>query len=111
MTRLLPLLLSCSVDVPPINGALDGDGCGRTAVAEYTAHDGCVKLQDTNGKTLFKLDTSDSCGGPPCIVLLPGETGFALELVKLDGRGQWTVEPVSCDAQCCGEYLGRFQCW
>ena len=63
---------------------LAGDAPGQsTTLYWYTAGpDECVKLTDTNGRTLFKLTSSESCGGPPCIVLLPGHTASVLEKTR-----------------------------
>lgn len=113
MTRLSALLLCCSFEAhaPDVGSALGGDYCGRVAVAEYTVGANCLKLSDFGGETLFRLSDSQSCGGPPCVVLQPGETAFALVKTKPGPEAMWSVEPVACDELCCGEYLGEEQCW
>ena len=113
MIRLAVLALACS-DYGYVMHAPSLDGCTRVAVAEYTAGAGeCVKLSDVNGKTLFKAGTSESCGGPPCVGLQPGETGYALEKAKPGERAEWSVERGPCETvmRCCGDYLGEWQCW
>lgn len=113
MTRLALLCLACSssAHAPDLSGYLDGDACGRVPVATYTAGADCLKLEDVHG-ALFRMADSTSCGGPPCVLLKPGETAYALEKVKPAAEGaSWSVTPVDCSEQCCGDYLGRYQCW
>jgi hypothetical protein len=88
VTRWLVLLLvGCGYDthVPNIT-----DLCPRAELEAYTAGpEECITLWDVNGLTLFKLSTSDSCGGPDCLELGPGETGYALEKIKPGEPAQW----------------------
>jgi hypothetical protein len=118
MTRLsLLLALSCSdyaSHSPDVGGYLSGDYCGRIPIATYTAGPNeCVRLSDWEGETIFRFDTSESCGGPPCEVAYPGETLLALEKFKDHGMAEWTVERGSCEelGECCGFYLDEDQCW
>jgi len=111
MRVLLLLLVSCSDShIPAIYGALDGNECGRVAVAEYTAENSCIKL-DNIRETLFKLKSSESCGGPPCLVIQLGDTAYALEKSTSFKPAEWSVSEVDCSEQCCADYLGKFQCW
>jgi len=115
MTRLALLLLSCadaSVHMPdPFSD------CNRVEVAAYTAGDECIRLEDTNGRTLFKLSTSESCGGPPCITIHPGETAYALELDRFIAEAaDWTVQTGPCESlgECCADFYepcGGPCCW
>ncbi len=110
------MLLSCgdfdyAAHVPPLSGE-----CSRVAVAEYTAPaDGCIRLEQTNGKALFKLSNSESCGGAPCIRIRSGETGYVLESAKFGERATWSEWRGPCDeaAECCADYApcGGFCCW
>ncbi len=97
MIRWLALLLvACGYDthVPNITNL-----CPRAEAEAYTAGpDECVTLWDTNGLTLFKLDTSDSCGGPPCLELGPGETAYALEKIKPGPPAQWAWYRGPCES-------------
>lgn len=95
--RLLTLLsLSCAPQhVPSLL-----DTCPRVEVAAYTAETGCLLLRD-QANTLFKLDTSESCGGPPCLLLEPGQTGYALEKVRPGFPATWTVTPGDCEELRC----------
>ena len=73
--------------------------CPRAVVEVYTAPaDGCVTLWDVNGLTLFKLETSDSCGGPDCLELGAGETGYALEKLKPGTPAQWAWYVGPCES-------------
>jgi hypothetical protein len=115
MTRLSALLLACSLEThsPDVGGYLSGDACGRVPVATYTADSECIRLSDWGGETLFRAAESESCGGPPCIWLAPGQTGLALEKLKDKGSAEWSVEVGDCAeiGECCGFYLDREQCW
>jgi hypothetical protein len=72
--------------------------CARTEVEAYSAGDAeCVLLDDSNGLTLFKLETSESCGGPPCLRLEPGQVGYALEKIKPTAGAEWNVTRGACD--------------
>lgn len=99
MTRLLPLLLACSsLDPDGYSAHVPSQvGCGRVAIASYTAEAECLKLEDTNGRTLFKRSTSDSCGGPACLVLQPGESGYVLEKAKFGEAAEWSVQGGPCE--------------
>lgn len=111
----LILTLGCSevsVHMPnPLNE------CNRIEVETHTALLQCTRLQDTNGRTLFKLSTSESCGGPPCLVIHPGETAYVLELDRLVAEaGEWTVQTGPCEEMepCCADYYspcGGPCCW
>lgn len=98
MTRILAfLLLACDVEfhAPDITDPT----CARMAIAVYTAPAGkCVRLSDQNGLTLFRLAESDSCGGPSCIVLQPGQTALALRKVAPGPDPHWHIETDECDA-------------
>jgi hypothetical protein len=87
------LLLGCDLTTHPPNLL---ELCPRVEVAAYTAEAGCVRLQDTNGMTLFRLSTSESCGGPPCLLLEPGQTGYALEKIRPSPDAEWFVEHGPC---------------
>lgn len=98
MTRLSALLLACSFEPSDYSAHMPvNPDCGRVAIAEYQAEADCVRLSDANGRALFKLSTSESCGGPECILLKPGETGYVLEKVKLGERAEWDVQVGACD--------------
>lgn len=71
--------------------------CPRVPIAVITAGEGeCVRLQD-EGRALFKLDTSESCGGPACLRLEPGQTGLVLEKIKPGPAAEWGVTRGACD--------------
>ena len=114
---LILSLVACSDDISVHTpNLLEKERCGRVPIAEYSAGpDECVRVEDLNGKTLFQLTTSESCGGPPCMTLRPGETGYVLEKVKPGYSAEWDVQRGACDAlpQCCGEYepCGGYCCW
>ncbi len=94
MTRLALFLLACSDGIAMHPPDL---GCQRVPVAVYEAGGDCVLLEDANGRALFRLSTSESCGGPPCLLLLPGEVGYALELSYPGEPARWTVGRGSCE--------------
>ncbi len=72
--------------------------CFRVPIAQYTAPDnGCIRLKDKNGLSLFKLDTSESCGGPDCLRLESGETGIVLAKVRPGPEPSWLVFSGACD--------------
>ncbi len=56
----------------------------------------CVRLDDRNGLTLFKLADSDSCGGPNCLHFSNGQTAYALEKIKPGEPAQWSFWRGSC---------------
>lgn len=95
MSRLLCLLLAACGDFtthPPDITEL----CPRVEVAAYTApDDGCLLLESERD-ALFRLDSSENCGGPAVLCLRPGETGYALERVRPAAPARWTVTPVHC---------------
>ncbi len=115
MRLLLTIVIAGCGDVS-IHTPQPFDRCGRVEIATYTAPaDECLRLEDTSGTTLFRLSTSESCGGPPCITLQPGETGFVLERIKPDTAAAWDAQIGACDAlpKCCRDYdpCGGFCCW
>lgn len=115
MTRLVLLALACSdLDGYSVHAPAFFGDCGRVPIEDYTAGEECIRLEDTSGTALFRLATSESCGGPPCLTLQPGETGLVLEKVKPGPAAEWTAERGPCDelAQCCGYYPEtEWQCW
>ena len=117
MIRAFLLALACSdasVHAPDVGAIVSGDPCGRVPVATYTAEQECVRLADMNGETLFKLTESTSCGGPPCMFLQQGESGYALARVKPGHEPEWSVEYGTCEElpACCGYYPGdEWRCW
>ena len=83
-----------SVNPPNITQPL----CTRVEIVALTAGDDeCILLEDQNGLTLFKLDTSTSCGGPPCLRLDPGRTGYVLEKMRPGPDAQWNETRGACD--------------
>ncbi len=94
-------LLGCSVHVPELTDGL----CARVETEAYTAGENeCLLLEDLNGLTLFKYETSESCGGPPCLRLEPGQTGYVLEKARPGTPAQWQVTRGVCAAvPQCGE--------
>lgn len=88
MTRLALLALACSFEthVPNVT-----EPCSRAIVAEYTAPAGeCMRLDDAGG-ALFRLSTSDDCGGPACIRFCDGATAYALEKLRPGPAAEWTM--------------------
>jgi hypothetical protein len=87
------LLCACSYTAhPPLL-----NGCPRVEVEAYTAGAlECVLLEDTNGLTLFRLESSESCGGPACLRLDPGQTGYALEKIRPGPEAEWSVLQDAC---------------
>jgi hypothetical protein len=113
---LILAVVACSDDRFSVHTPNLFEQCGRMPIAEYTAEaNECIRLEDINEKTLFRLATSESCGGPPCMTLHPGEKGYVLEKVKPGDPAEWDVQRGPCDqmAQCCGEYepCGGYCCW
>lgn len=85
----------CSVNTPNLSQPF----CTRVEVETHTAaEDECILLRDENGLTLFKLDTSDSCGGPPCLRLEPGQSGYVLEKLRPGPPAEWSVTRGACGA-------------
>jgi hypothetical protein len=91
--RLSLLLAACSVHAPTLNG------CPRAIVEVVTAGEECVRLESVRD-ALFRLDTSESCGGPPCLVLEPGQTAYVLERIRPGFPAEWRAVPVDCEAAC-----------
>lgn len=98
MRWLALLALACS-DVSLHSPSVLDPFCTRVAIETYTAPaETCIRLVDANGLTLFKRSDSDSCGGPPCLRLLPGETAFVLAKLRPDtAEPAWLVEIDDCD--------------
>jgi hypothetical protein len=88
MTRAVLLLAACSdlaTHAPDL-----GHLCSRAVVAEYTAPPGeCVRLDDANGRSLFRLSTSEDCGGPACIRFGDGQTALVLEPLAPGPQAEW----------------------
>jgi hypothetical protein len=88
------LVLACG-ELPEITG---GQLCPRVATESHTAGpDVCVRLDDQNGMTLFRLSTSEDCGGPPCLRLTPGQTGYVLEKLAPSTPAVWSYWVDSCE--------------
>jgi hypothetical protein len=95
---VLALLVGCG---DPINLHPPSvlDPCPRAAIEHYTAApDECLTLVSVHD-TLFRLDTSDSCGGPPCLALLPGESAYVLERLRPAAPAMWSVWRGPCAFQ------------
>ena len=113
---LILAVVACSDDRFSVHTPNLFEQCGRMPIAEYYAETAeCIRLEDANGRALFKLTTSESCGGPPCMRLNPGESAYVLEKVKPGDPAQWDVQRGPCDElpPCCGEYepCGGYCCW
>jgi hypothetical protein len=82
------LAMSCSdfsTHVPNITAP-----CSRAAVAEVISQpDECVRLDDAGG-ALFRLTTSEDCGGPACIRYCDGAAAFVLEKLRPGPAAEWT---------------------
>ena len=93
MTRWALLLCACSygTHVPDIT-----EPCPRVPIAAYTAGaEECILLDDVE-LALFKLDTSESCSGPPCLRLEPGQTAYVMEKIKPGPAARWTAQHGPC---------------
>ena len=88
------LTAGCSSVNPP---DISQPFCTRVEILAVTAleHE-CILLEDQNGLTLFKLDTSQSCGGPPCLRLIPKETAYVLEKMRPGPDAEWTTTRGAC---------------
>jgi hypothetical protein len=94
MTRLALLALACSLEtnVPNIS-----DPCSRAVIASYTAPpEECVRLDDANGLALFRLSTSQDCGGPSCIRYGEEQTAYVLEKIAPNAGAEWAMRHGPC---------------
>jgi hypothetical protein len=73
------------------------DPCPRAVVEVVTAESECARLV-SEWDTLFRFDSSGSCGGPPCLVLEPGQTAYVLERIRPAPPAEWRVEWGECGA-------------
>ena len=92
---LAALLLSCDLttNVPDLSSPT----CPRVEIAVYTAGpDSCIRLLDKDG-ALFKLATSESCSGPSCVRLEPGETAYVMGRIRPAPEPTWLVYYGTCD--------------
>jgi hypothetical protein len=95
----LTLALACGDHEVHVPDLTHGQLCPRAIVETYTAPpDRCLRLDDQNGLTLFRAAESDDCGGPPCLRLTPGQTGYALEKIRPGTPAVWSFWIDSCDA-------------
>ena len=93
MMRFAILLCACTWETHAPNAL---DPCPRVPVAVITAGaEECVRLQD-EARALFKLDASESCGGPACLRLEPGQTGMVLEKIKPGPAAEWSMVRGAC---------------
>lgn len=98
MTRLALLLALACGDLTTNVPNLTSPTCPRVEIAVYTAGpDECIRLLDKDG-ALFKLATSESCSGPPCVRLEPGETAYVMAKIRPGPEPVWSVKADSCDA-------------
>lgn len=96
--------LACDLDMhaPSI---LSDRLCPRVPIATFTVpkteaeHPECWLLVSTDG-ALFRLETSDSCGGPAELCVHPGETAYALALIRPHDPISWVVYTGNCADIC-----------
>lgn len=97
MARLAAVLLAACTEIDLHAPDLGSPTCARVEVAAYTAGDDeCITLRDANGLTLFRRAESESCGGPPCLRLEPGESALVLAKMSPGPEPEWQVERDAC---------------
>jgi hypothetical protein len=92
------LLCACG-DVAPHTPNLASPTCARVATHAFTAGEGqCILLTDPTGFMLFQREDQSGCAGARCLLLEPGETGYALAKIQPGAQQDWDVFVDSCDS-------------